>query len=174
VDVTTIGNGDVRVTGPGGYTQAAALVSSTASADRTTVQAVYMVTAPGGAWSTAANGTYVVSAVANQVKDGVGNAVPALPVGTFAVNIAAGGPTASLAAAAAVTSPLAPATLTVTYAAPSGGSIDVGTLDSGDLVITGPDGQEVPGVLASVSQAGNGTPRTAVYRVDPPAGGSTR
>jgi hypothetical protein len=173
VDVATLGAGDVVVTGPGGYSQAAALVSTTVSADRTTVAAVYTVPAPAGAWSAAANGAYTVAVAAGQVKDAAGNAAAAAPIGGFAVNIAAGAPTATLAAVAAITSPLVPATLTVTYAVPGGGSIDVATLGDGDLLVAGPGGAEMPVTLVSVSPAGNGSPRTAVYRLAPPAGGWT-
>ena len=173
VNLGAIGNGDVVVTGPGGYAQAAALLSSTASADGSSVVAVYSVPAPAGAWSNAANGTYAVSVAPGQVTDVAGNAVPAAVLGTFAVNIAAGAPTARLAAVATVTSPLAPATLTVTYAAPTGVSINVSTLGNGDLLVLGPGGAETPAVLDSFQFPGNGSPRVVVYKVAPPAGGWT-
>ena len=50
VDATTVGNGDVLVSGPGGYSQAATLVpnSNVVSTDGSTVNASYTIPAPGG------------------------------------------------------------------------------------------------------------------------------
>ena len=48
LDASTIGNGDVVVTGPNGYRQAATLVTESAGAAADQVNAVYRVTGPGG------------------------------------------------------------------------------------------------------------------------------
>ncbi len=70
VDSSTIGNGDLTVTGPGGYSQAATLVSS-GLVNGPTVVATYSVPAP-----TTTNGNYTISLNANAVEDVDANSVP--------------------------------------------------------------------------------------------------
>lgn len=91
VDRLTIGNGDVVVSGPNGYSQPALLVSLGTSDDPKTAIATYRVPAPSGLWDEVDNGTYTVRMQANQVGD---TAVPTNFVvegdlGTFAVQISA-------------------------------------------------------------------------------------
>jgi hypothetical protein len=50
-------------------------------------------------------------------------------------------------------------------------AIDVTTIDSNDLRITGPGGYDRTGRLISIDTPSNGTPRVATYAADPPAGG---
>jgi hypothetical protein len=52
----------------------------------------YKITPPGGAWSTADNGTYTVMLLGAPVTDLAGNSVPAGPVGSFSVQITIAGP----------------------------------------------------------------------------------
>jgi hypothetical protein len=49
-------------------------------------------------------------------------------------------------------------------------AIDVSTIDSSDLRITGPHGYDRSAQFLSLSPAGNGTPRTATYAAPPPSG----
>jgi len=87
VDSATINGLDVRVTGPGGYSQLATPlnVGSLIPAASLTVQ--YTVLAAGGAWDTADTGNYTISIEPNQVADTSGNQVPAGVVGAFGVAI---------------------------------------------------------------------------------------
>lgn len=50
-------------------------------------------------------------------------------------------------------------------------AIDVATIDSSDIRITGPSGYDQLAQLVSLNTGGNGTPRTATYKVTPPGGG---
>lgn len=86
IDVSTLGNGDVQVTGPTGFNQAANFVSSTvgANGDRT---ATYQITVPGGSWDFLENGLYTLSIGANQVRDIAGNAIAPGSAGSFSVQI---------------------------------------------------------------------------------------
>ncbi|MFB2938596.1 GDSL-type esterase/lipase family protein [Aerosakkonemataceae cyanobacterium BLCC-F154] len=59
-------------------------------------------------------------------------------------------------------------TFTVTYADDDG--IDVSTIDSSDIQVTGPNGFSQLAELVSVDSSGDGTPRTATYRIDAPDG----
>jgi hypothetical protein len=74
---------DITVTGPGGYTAAAALVSVDQAGDGATRTATYRITAPGGAWNAADAGSYSISLNANQVSDVGNNGIPAGTVGAF-------------------------------------------------------------------------------------------
>ena len=82
INTASMTNGDLKVTGPNGYSQAVKLVSYAGTG--TTVTATYSITAPGGTWDRADVGTYTVSVVAGQVTDTTGNWVVARVIGTFA------------------------------------------------------------------------------------------
>ncbi len=88
IDVTTIGSGDLQVTGPGGYSQLAQLVSLDVATNGTPRSATYAVTpTAGGNWLPAQNGSYIVSLLASQVKDTEGAFVAAGTLGQFSVAI---------------------------------------------------------------------------------------
>jgi uncharacterized protein YkwD len=87
VNTNSIGTGDVIVTGPGGFSQVAQLVSVDKPHVAPTRTAAYRFTAPGGFFDSAENGTYTVSVAPNQVADTNGNFAPARTIGTFAVNV---------------------------------------------------------------------------------------
>jgi hypothetical protein len=89
IDITSLDSGDIRVTGPSGFNQLATFVSVTPAGNGTPRTATYRISAPGGSWSNADNGTYTLALQANQVRDGVGNLAAAGTLGTFSVNISA-------------------------------------------------------------------------------------
>ena len=66
VNVTSIDNADIRVTGPNGYSQLATRVSTTPTSNATSVTATYTIPAPGGSWDSADNGSYNVSLLTGQ------------------------------------------------------------------------------------------------------------
>jgi hypothetical protein len=88
IDVSSIGNGNVRVTGPNGYNQSAQFVSLNASGNGTPRTAIYSVTPPGGgSWLPVHNGTYTISMEPGQVADTEGAAVAASELGQFQVAV---------------------------------------------------------------------------------------
>ncbi|BCX47559.1 T9SSC-terminal target domain-containing protein [Haloferula helveola] len=88
VNVASIGTGDVRVTGPGGYDQLAQLVSVDQATNGTPRVATYSVSpSGGGTWSAADNGTYVVTMQATQVQDIQGASVADGVLGQFEIDI---------------------------------------------------------------------------------------
>lgn len=87
VDASSLGQGDVRVTGPGSFSQVAALVSVDNSSDGTPRTATYRISAPNSVWSAADNGAYTVRLLTNQVADTLGNAAAAANLGQFTIDI---------------------------------------------------------------------------------------
>ncbi|MBX7102441.1 MAG: hypothetical protein K1X57_00065 [Gemmataceae bacterium] len=85
IDASTLGNTDIRVTGPNGFNQLATLRSVTGSG--ATVTATYQVTAPGGTWDGSDVGQYSVAVEASQVADVGAVFVPAGSLGNFAVDV---------------------------------------------------------------------------------------
>jgi parallel beta-helix repeat protein len=83
IDVSTLGNGDVRVTGPGGFSQAATFVSVNTNTNGTPREATYTITPPGGSWDPSDFGAYTVAVEPNQVADANGAFEPAIAVGGF-------------------------------------------------------------------------------------------
>ena len=57
---------------------------------------------------------------------------------------------------------------TVTYA--DNTAINVSTLDSSDVIVTGPSAFSAPATFVTVDNNTNGTPRTATYSITPPGG----
>jgi len=88
INVSTIGNGDIRVTGPNGFDAAATFISIDSPTNGTPRVATYSITTPGGAWDFSDNGTYSILLQPNQVTDVGGTAIATDVVGTFAVAIA--------------------------------------------------------------------------------------
>ncbi len=83
ISVATLGAGDMRVTGPNGYSAPAAFVGVDQPSDGSPRVATYRVPAPGGAWDPTDYGVYTVTVEPNQVSDGAGNFVPPLTLGSF-------------------------------------------------------------------------------------------
>jgi Ca2+-binding RTX toxin-like protein len=87
VNAATLGQGDVRVTGPNGYEQVARFYSVDSRANGLSRTATYRINAPGGFFDAADNGTYKVWLRPGEVLDTNANAAgAAAPIGTFGVN----------------------------------------------------------------------------------------
>jgi hypothetical protein len=91
VNVSTLDAGDLQVTGPTGVVQPLTLVSLNDSSNGSPRTATYRITAPGGSWDAADNGTYAVALLNNQVSDTAANFAPAASLGSFNVNISTSG-----------------------------------------------------------------------------------
>jgi hypothetical protein len=84
IDAASLGIGDIRVTGPNGFSQLVAFVGLKASGP-VAKTATYRIAAPGGTWDSADNGTYAIAVNGSQVSDTAGNSVPGGSLGSFAV-----------------------------------------------------------------------------------------
>ncbi|MFO0808470.1 MAG: choice-of-anchor Q domain-containing protein [Gemmataceae bacterium] len=89
INVSTLDNNDIRVTGPNGYNQLATFVSVTPAGNGSPRTATYSITAPGGTFDAADNGTYTIALQAGQVANTGGGTAAATTLGTFTVQIAA-------------------------------------------------------------------------------------
>ena len=87
MNVATLGNDDIRVTGPGGFNTLATFVSSSPNTNATVIDATYKIAAPVGGWVPAANGTYTIAVESGKVAAADSTPVPAGTVGTFTVNV---------------------------------------------------------------------------------------
>jgi hypothetical protein len=96
INVVTLGNGDVVVTGPNDYAQPGTFLSQSSPDGGKTVNAVYSVPGSGGTWDAADNGTYAVALIAGAVADAAGNTVAAAALGGFVVSVPATPPTATV------------------------------------------------------------------------------
>ena len=175
IDITSLGNGDVRVTGPGNFSQAATLVGITPNSNGTPRTATYQITAPGGTWNSADNGTYTLALAANQVTDMAGNTHAAQPtLKRFSVNIPSSSTgditpgSAKATAANVATATSAPTTYNFTVTYSDNTAIDVGSLGTGDVRVTGPNGFNQIASFVGVNASGNGTPRIATYQITVP------
>ncbi len=83
INVATLDNNDIVVTGPNAFSSPATFVSVDVNSNGTPRVATYSIVPPGGTWDAADNGTYTVSMQASQVADTTGNFVNAGSLGTF-------------------------------------------------------------------------------------------
>jgi uncharacterized repeat protein (TIGR01451 family) len=88
IDVATLGDDDVRVTGPNSYDTLAEFVSVDENADGSPRVATYRLEPPGDAWRAVDNGTYALNLTANGVADTAANGVAGSVIGEFAVRVA--------------------------------------------------------------------------------------
>lgn len=89
INVATLSDANIRVTGPAGYDRAARFVSLDVAGNGTPRVATYQVDPPSATtWTLADNGTYTVWMQTNQVADTEGAYVVAGSLGQFTVNIA--------------------------------------------------------------------------------------
>ncbi len=68
INFSSLGTGDVIVSGPGG-SLTPTLITATPSADAKSITATYVFTPPGGAWDLTDNGTYSINVVPVQIVD---------------------------------------------------------------------------------------------------------
>lgn len=86
INLSTIRTGTIRVTGPGGFSQIATLVSGpTAVANRTSANATFSISAPGVVWQPPFNGDFTVSIEPDVLADDRGNVSSAGAIGTISV-----------------------------------------------------------------------------------------
>ncbi len=92
VDTITLGDQNVRVTGPNGFDAAIAFISVTSNETGSAVTATYSFVTPGESWDFTDNGAYNLVMQLNQVFDAIGNPVAAGIIGTFTVTTPPGTP----------------------------------------------------------------------------------
>ena len=83
IDVSSLDNADIRVTGPNAYNQLANYISVDVASDGTPRQVLYRMSAPGGTWNGADNGDYSIFIDAAAVTDTSGNPVPVANYASF-------------------------------------------------------------------------------------------
>jgi hypothetical protein len=170
INVASLDGNDVTVTGPG-FTQNATFVSATPTGNGTPSTATYRITPPGGSWNDADNGTYTIRLNSNQVFDTAGNAAAGnSSLATFTANMDTTIPSTGTVTAPTVVQANAGQTsyqFTIQYL--DNVAINVASLDGNDVTVTGP-GFTQNATFVSATPTGNGTPRTATYRITPPGG----
>lgn len=168
IDVSTIGNGDIHVTGPNGFNATGGLTTLDNPTNGSPRVAGYLVGSPGGSWDPADNGTYNIVMQANEVSDTSGQFVPAGVIGTFEVNLVVNqAPTA----AASTTAPVpgqASVAIVATYTDEV--AINASTIGQGDIRVTGPNGFDAAPVFAGQSPPENSPQHQAVYGLAAPGG----
>lgn len=92
INVSSLGTGDLGVTGPNGFNAIPSFVAVDIMTNGTPRVATYSFVPPGGSWDAGDNGSYTLSVQANQVSSTTGAFVPAGIVGTFTVTITAPDP----------------------------------------------------------------------------------
>ena len=175
IDVSRLGDKDIVVAGPGGFSQPANFIAVNDPTDGSPRTATYEITPAGGAWNAAANGTYTIAIQPQQVSDCHENFMVAGEIGSFEVSIEPGDttpPVASLSAPNVVVTSTS-YKFNVTYIDP-GDAICVSTLGSRDILVAGPNGFSQTANFDVVNDLTDGSPRTATYKITPPNGTWTR
>lgn len=87
IDISSLGTGDVVVTGPNSFSQIATLIGVDTNDNGTPRVATYQITVPGTTWNTYDNGLYTLTLGAGQVLDTAGNTIAPGSIGSFTVAI---------------------------------------------------------------------------------------
>lgn len=170
MDTSWVDVDNVGVTGPTG--QALTILSAHVDnpANGTPRTATYTVAAPGGVWTAADNGAYTVNYRSAQVRDTAGNAAAPSTV-TFNVAIPSATdttpPTASISAPSITSAGGATQQITVTYS--DNVAVDVSSIGSNDIAVTGPRGR-LDVTAVSTQQSANAPTVVATYTVAAPGG----
>lgn len=166
----TIDNQDLQVSGPNNFSQLAQLDSISPSKEPgregRSVTAVYSINAPSKVWDANSSGNYTVALRANQIGDINLNTSPLTTLGTIKVDLTP--PTATLSPLTSVRSGSTEYEFTVVYSDET--AVNRSTLDSQDILVTGPNNATQLATLVSVSSTQNGSPLTATYRITAPGG----
>ena len=164
---STLDSQDIRVTGPNNFSQFATLISVSSTQDGSPLTATYNITAPGGIWDSADTGTYTITLQPNQISDLNGNVIPTSLLGTIAVDLTP--PTAKLTAPnISINEQQRTSSFTVVYS--DGTAVKRSTIDSQDILVTGPNNATQLATLVSVNSAQDGSPLTATYSITAPGG----
>lgn len=156
IDLTSLGTGDILVSGPNGYSANAQFISVNGNV------ATYRLSPPSGTtFASALNGTYTVSLVAGSVADTAQNTVAGATLGTYVLDLDKTIPTATINED--TLGPLvfgaAYEDFVVTY--DDNIAIDTSTIGTGDIFVSGPGGSST--AVQFVSLNGN----AATYRIIP-------
>jgi uncharacterized delta-60 repeat protein len=175
IDASTIGTGDITVNGPNGFEATPTLVSSNLT-NGATVSATYRLSAPNGSFSNSANGTYTIYLIAGSVAD---TASPANVIagvdnfGSFSVSLPVDTtpPTANVPTAPVAANDAPNLDITVDFSDDT--ALELSSITSGIITVTGPGGYSAPGQLLSGSltpSTGNPNSAQAVFSVPAPGG----
>jgi hypothetical protein len=162
----TIDGQDLLVTGPNNFSQLAKLVSFSPLKNSSSVTAIYSINAPSGVWDTKNSGAYTVALKSYQISDTNGNFIPAATLGT--VNIDLTPPTATLASPTFSTTGSNSYQFTIVYG--DGTAVTRSTIDSKDVLFTGPNNFSQLATLVSASSDKDGSPLSATYSITAPGG----
>lgn len=87
IDVSTLGNDDIFVTGPNGFSRAASFVGVDNLSNGSPRTATYSIAPPAAQWLPSDNGTYSISILPDSVSDTEGAFVPTRELGQFNVSV---------------------------------------------------------------------------------------
>src|SRR5262249_50778043 len=87
ISASTLGNSNIVVNGPNGFSAQATFVSATPAGNSSTVVATYQIAAPGGAWTLPTSGIYSITLLPGQVSNINGLAAAGGSLGTFVVDL---------------------------------------------------------------------------------------
>ncbi len=164
ITAATIDSSNLLVTGPGGYSEPATLVS-TGLTDGPTIAATY--SAP----DITASGTYTVNMNASQVEDSNSAFVPAGSIGTFTDNADTTPPTATLSSAPTLTTPgTSTYSFAVTYS--DDDAVSAATIENTSVIVTAPDSSTIPATLTSTGLT-SGSTVVATYSISSPTSNGT-
>ncbi|OUC11659.1 MAG: hypothetical protein B0A82_25975 [Alkalinema sp. CACIAM 70d] len=162
---STIGDGNIVVTGPNNYSQAAKVVNLSQDATGGILTATYSLEAPGGVWDAADTGTYFVNLQSNQVSDIDSNFIAAGSLGTFRVDFVP--PTAQIEPLSEIVGGGSDYRFAVTYR----DNLAVQRISLYDaLQVNGPNNSTIPVQLLTFSSDRDAATITATYRIAAPGG----
>ena len=166
IKVGTLDNADILVTNAIGFSQKATLVKVDKPSDGRPRIATYRIAAPNGVWSEQDSNTYTIALLPNQVTDTENIAIPSGKLGIFQIDIDTTPPSATLTAPDLTSDGGTNYDFTVTYS--DNKAVNASTLDSSDILVTGPKGYSQQAAIVKVDSTGGALRVT--YRIGAPGG----
>jgi hypothetical protein len=131
VRLSSLDSTDLVVTGPNGYSNLVEFIGADLPADGSPMTGTYSITAPGGTWNAADNGTYTITLREVAVEDILNNPTPRTTLGSFTVSLTtptagvlAVSPAEGWSATGAVGGPFDPPSMTYSLTNSGGSSLD--------------------------------------------------
>ncbi len=166
VQLDTINDQDIIVSGPNNFRQLAKLVSVSGAGNGSPLTAIYSIDAPGGVWDVADQGSYTLTLQNNQISDTNNNFAPTSVLGALRVDFAP--PIAKLTSANLAVVDAADYSFTVLYQDDT--AVKRSTIANQNISVTGPNKFSQLATLVSVNSASDAGFLIATYRISAPGG----
>ena len=174
IDIATIGNGEIEVTGPNNFQAVASYVNiegnPVGNGTPRIVNYKFTVPNPPVGWDPSNEGFYTIAIQADKVKNVWGLPVVAGDLGTFYVDLDNAQPSAVISSPLSNIITPGDTSYPIQVRYTDNVAVNVTTLDDNDIVVISPTNDTIATTKISIDNNTPGTPRLVTYQLIPPGG----